>query len=76
MDLVSTMMTSADLVGLNDQCANMVQGRMTRSAKGCYGSEKKKWTEEPSNDRRCIHLWLSLITSTPASPARISYPHK
>ena len=46
---------------------------MAMSGKDCYGSEEKKWTEEPSAGERSIYLWLLLIASSPASPGRISH---
>ena len=34
------------------------KNRCGRAGKSCYGSEEKKWTEEPSYGVRCSHLWL------------------
>ena len=49
---------------------------MNKLEKDCYGSEEKKMTEEPSTGARSIHLWLSLIASSPASLMRILYGYK
>ena len=38
--------------------------------------KKKKSTEEPSTGEESIHLWLSLIASSPASSGRISHTDK
>ena len=50
---------------------------MTKSEKkkGCYGSEEKKLTEEPSSGVGVIGLRLLLVATPPESRICLSYAH-